>query len=103
MTSYDKLIDLEDVGSIQDLLQRMSSDLYEESDGSYSAIPTWGPETKQVTQQINASCAEGDIVSWDTRSKDAAQHIYLRRAWSPATNHHRFYLISDHDRLLNSG
>ena len=28
---------------------------------------------------ISASCAEGDIVSWDTTAADPSDHLYLRR------------------------
>lgn len=74
--------------SLEALLAMMNDEVYEALDGSYSSLPTWGPETAEVARRIGASCAEGDIVSWDTRQEP---HRYLMRQWTPAQRpEHRF-------------
>jgi hypothetical protein len=63
--------------TIDDLAAIMSEEIYEALDGVYVGhVPTWGPKTAEVEQQIRASCAEGDFVSWDTRQEP---HRYLCR------------------------
>src|SRR5881394_1116761 len=69
-------------GSIEALLPLLDDAWYESVEGSYCDVATWGPETETVGDMISSSCAEGDIVSWDTRAADVADHIYLRRTWN---------------------
>ncbi len=42
-------------------------------------MPTWGPETEEVKDQIGMSGPSGDIVSWDTTDPDETEHRYIRR------------------------
>jgi hypothetical protein len=82
--------------TIQDLLAVLDDDWYATVEGEYH-VPTWGPETESVRSQIAASCADGDIVSWDTRDADPAKHLYLRRRWTPHRpdgNEQWFYLTT---------
>lgn len=85
--------------NIEDLLDQLNDEWYELVDGCYAGnVPTWGPETESVSEQISSSCAEGDIVSWDTRDADPANHMYLRRDWIECHERHqpehRFYLLT---------
>ena len=75
--------------SIRALRAKLSDEWYEECEGVYSHVPTWGPETESVRSQIARSCGDGDIVSWDTRDKDPRKHLYLRRTWVPAHDKYR--------------
>ena len=70
--------------SIRALCAKLSDEWHELCGGCYSHVKTWGPETESVRSQIRRSCADGDIVSWDTRNKDPRKHLYLRRTWVPA-------------------
>ena len=81
--------------TIQELLSQLDDEWYDAVEGSYSAVPTWGPETRTVAEQIGLSCAEGDIVSWDTRDCDESNHVYLRRDWHPGCKpKHRFSVLT---------
>ena len=68
---------------------------YHQIEGSYSDVPTWGPETASVKTQIGSSCSDGDIVSWDTRAADASTHKYIRRNWLQESNEQEFYSETD--------
>jgi hypothetical protein len=72
--------------SLNRLLTLLDEEWLEAVEGDYIAarVPTFGPETPEVSQQIQRSCDEGDIVSWDTRAKDSRRHRFLRRQYSPA-------------------
>ena len=82
---------VESARNIRELHRRINSEYVALIGGDYSSVPTWGPKTEAVELQISASCGEGDIVSWDTRSRDQNKHVYLRRAGDG------FYLISHKD------
>lgn len=58
------------------LCEELSHETYMQSDGSYGALPTWGPRTPEVDRLIQASGPEGDLVSWDTTRKT---HLVLTR------------------------
>ena len=78
------------------LLEMLNDDWYNSVEGSYLNVPNWGPETEQINDQINSSCGEGDIVSWDTTDPNTAQHRYLRRDWAPARERgveHEFSIV----------
>lgn len=84
--------------TIEELLPLLDDEWYEAVEGCYSDLPTWGSETQSVREQINYSCGDGDIVSWDTRDPDARKHLYLRRTTDPAHVHgdqdQEFFLVS---------
>jgi len=86
-----QLADLKDVSGATDIhaLRAMLSDeWYDAVEGEYRPyVPTWGPETASVLWQIGCSCADGDIVSWDTRDADPGKHLYLRRSWDQGHQH----------------
>lgn len=68
-----------DAESLDKLLDCLSDEWYQSSDGDYSKLPTWGPQTDRVAMLIAAGGPEGDLLSWDTRSPDPAEHRFLRR------------------------
>lgn len=71
--------------TIHELAAQLNDEWYEAVEGVYRPyVPTWGEETEMVADLINAGCADGDIVSWDTRHADPAKHLFLRRSWNPA-------------------
>ncbi len=70
---------------ISELLPQLDDAWYDSIEGVYAGnVPTWGPRTEMVETLIGSSCADGDIVSWDTRDADPANHLFLRRSWNPA-------------------
>jgi hypothetical protein len=84
--------------SLAELLRLLGDSWYEFVEGEYHHVPTWGPETPAVAAQISPSCADGDIVSWDTRASDMRKHRYLRRDWNLAHEEGRpeqlFYIVT---------
>ena len=86
LDSYASKLWLNDVHTLDDLLRAIriaGPAAYDDSDGDYTSLPTWGPETARVHDLINSSGPDGDIVSWDTRDPDISKHRYLRRSWCP--------------------
>ena len=72
--------------TLAELLPQLNDTWYDENEGIYAGrVPTFGPETEEVKARIGASCADGDIVSWDTRDADVSNHLYLVRRWTPAS------------------
>jgi hypothetical protein len=85
------------------LVSRLDDAWYDECEGSYGHVPTWGPETDTVRSLIGSSCAEGDLVSWDTRSADPVEHLYLRRYWRPdhqGNQSEHVFSIGSHAEIL---
>jgi hypothetical protein len=70
--------------SITELCGKLSDEWYDSVEGDYYGVQSWGPQTDTVDEQISRSCAEGDIVSWDTRPTDVNKHRYLVRRWNPS-------------------
>lgn len=93
-------------GSINELATILDDEWYDAAEGSYANLPTWGSETEAVKSLIGSSCAEGDIVSWDTRDPDVMQHLYLVRTWNRANQgfqpEHEFK-IRTHAELIEDG
>ena len=73
------------VNSLDDLLPSLTDAWYEEVEGVYTSVPTFGQETQEVKNRIAMSCGDGDIVSWDTRAAEIENHLYLLRRWTPAS------------------
>ena len=72
--------------TLTELLAQLDDAWYQENEGVYAGrVPTFGPETEDVKARIGASCADGDIVSWDTRAVNVSDHLYLIRRWTPAS------------------
>ena len=97
--------------SIQELLPQLDDEWYKSVVGSYSDVPTWGPETSAVSNLIGRSGPHGDIVSWDTRAANVAQHLYLIREWNPSGQstpnnphaHSHVFSLRSHAELLADG
>lgn len=92
--------------SLNELRKRMSDDVYERLEGVYSSLPTWGEQTPAVRSLIGRSCADRDIVSWDTRPKDVNSHRYLMRSWFPAHEAHQpehRFSIRTHAEMVEDG
>ena len=71
--------------TIHALCAKLDDAWYDAVEGCYvENVPTWGPETEAVKSLIGRSCGDGDIVSWDTRSANQDEHLYLMRRWNPA-------------------
>jgi hypothetical protein len=93
--------------SLESLLRKLSDEWYDAVDGSYEGVPTFGPRTAIVAELIRGSCAEGDIVSWDTRADDPAEHRYIMRRWTPALasqpngSEHEFQIVDDEDSRIS--
>ena len=85
-----------EIETIHRLLVITSDDWYEAIEGTYTSLPTWGPRTPEVDSRIAASCADGDIVSWDTTAADVADHLYLMRRWTPAADTQQEFRIERH-------
>ena len=64
--------------SLDDLADELDHDVYEASNGAYTALPTWGERTAEVEPHIAPRGPERDLVSWDTRSPP---HRYLMRTF----------------------
>jgi len=81
------------VVSIKALADAMDADAYHASNGSYVSMPAWGPRTERVDALVKTSGPDADIVSWDTRSTDVGEHVYLMRRMVDGRT--RFEIVSE--------
>ena len=92
--------------SITELAAILDDEWYDAIEGCYTHLPTWGAKTDAVESLIGRSCAEGDIVSWDTTATDPMAHQYLMRTWIEC--HQSFqpehvFEIRTHAELVEAG
>jgi hypothetical protein len=93
--------------TIRALCAKLDDAWYDSVDGVYvGKVPTWGMETEAVRDLIGRSCADGDIVTWDTRGKNQDAHLYLMRRWNPC--HQSFqpehdFAVRTHAELVADG